>query len=70
MKRNVGNFDRIIRVLVAVALGYLHLSGTVTGTFGPLLLVVGIILLLTALAGSCPLYSLLGISSCALKHKA
>ena len=67
MKQNMGNTDRIIRVLVAAAIAVLYISNTVTGILAYVLLAVGAIFLLTSLVGSCPLYSLLGINTCRVK---
>ena len=56
MKRNMSNLDRIIRVVIAAVLVYMYLSGIVTGTLGVILLVVGAVLLFTAIIAFCPLY--------------
>lgn len=66
MKRNVGSFDRIIRgILGALALVGLFL---VKGTALQIVLgIVGIVLILTAIFGLCPLYSLLGINTCGIR---
>ena len=56
MKSNVGTLDRILRVVVAVIFAVLYFSGTVTGTVGVILLVLGGVFLLTSLVGFCPLY--------------
>ena len=66
MKRNEGTIDRAIRAGVSVtALG----TGlAVGGPFNPVgagLLVVGTVAGATAATGYCPLYSVLGISTCA-----
>ena len=63
MKKNEGNLDRIIRVILAVVLGYLYFTGITSGVLGIILLVVGAILLLTALTGICPLYMLLKLNT-------
>jgi len=64
MKRNMGNTDRIIRlVLVALFLG-LFLTNVATGILGIVLLVVGFIVVLTSVISFCPLYALAGISTC------
>ena len=59
LKKNVGNADRAFRTILGIGLISLAFVGpkTVWGW-------VGIIPLLTAFVGSCPLYSLLGISTC------
>ena len=67
MKKNMGNTDRIIRVIAAVIFSALYFTGTVTGTFGIILLVVGAIFLATSLINFCPLYTLLGVNTCEKK---
>ena len=64
MKKNMGNADRIIRVLLAVVFAALYFSGTVTGTLGIVLVVLGAVFLLTSLMSFCPLYTLVGLSTC------
>ena len=59
MKRNVGNLDRIIRIAIGLVLVGLALTGSI-GWWGYL----GIIPLLAGVVGNCPLYTLLGISTC------
>jgi fatty acid desaturase len=60
-KTNVGTADRIARLVLGLVLIALTLG--VIGTWGW----VGVVPLLTAALGSCPLYSVFGISSCPLK---
>ena len=67
MKNNMGNTDRIIRVLVAAVIAVLFINNSITGILAYVLLGVGAIFLLTSLVGSCPLYSLLGINTCRVK---
>ncbi|ESR25310.1 YgaP family membrane protein [Lutibaculum baratangense] len=60
---NVGSLDRIIRAVVAVAL----VAGglwTLPGAWSWVAIVAGFVAGATALVRSCPLYTLLGISSC------
>jgi len=64
MKKNVGNTDRIIRVVLAIVFAGLYLTQMVEGTFGMVLLVLGGIFLATSLISFCPIYSLLGMSTC------
>ena len=65
--KNEGNIDRIIRVVVGALLliGY-FMNGD--ATYGWLYL-LGIIPLVTGLVGFCPLYMVLGISTCPMKDK-
>ena len=64
MKRNMGAFDRVIRILIAVVIAVLFFTNIVTGTLAVILLVIAGIFLLTGLISVCPLYSLLGINTC------
>ena len=62
MKANVGGIDRILRIVIGLALIGLAVTGTV-GIWGW----IGIVPLLTGLVRWCSVYPLLGISSCLLK---
>ena len=68
MKKNMGNADRIIRVLIAAIIAWLYFSGTITGTLGIVLLALAIIFVLTSLVGFCPLYAPFGIRTCPAKN--
>jgi hypothetical protein len=63
MKSNVGGIDRILRVVVGVALIALTLMGVI-GAWGW----IGVVPLLTAAVGFCPLYTVLGFSTCPVKR--
>ncbi len=67
MKKNMGAADRIIRILLAAVFAVLYFTGTVTGTFGIILLVLGGVFLLTSLISFCPLYTLVGLNTCPAK---
>lgn len=67
MKVNVGTIDRAIRAVLGIVL----LAWAFLGLGGPTRIIVailGLIPLVTAVGGVCPLYSLLGISTCPVKH--
>lgn len=64
MKKNMGNVDRAIRVLAAIAFAALYFTGTVTGTWGIVLLVLGAVFVLTSLVSFCPLYAIVGMNTC------
>lgn len=70
MKKNMGQFDRIVRVVLALAAILLFYNKIVTGAAGVVLIVAAIVFLLTSIVGVCPLYSLLGIRTCQTKHTA
>ena len=63
MKANMGTLDRTIRAIVGVVLIALWPLALLQGTAAIIALVVGVVLLLTALLGWCPPYSLLGINT-------
>lgn len=69
MKKNMGTTDRIIRVLLAAVFAILYFTNTVTGTFGLILLILGGVFLLTSLISFCPLYTLIGLNTCAVKKQ-
>jgi len=55
MKSNLGNTERIIRISIAAIFAILFFTGTVTGTWGIVLLVIGGMMLLTGLVSVCPM---------------
>lgn len=61
--KNEGTVDRVLRVIVGVALISLVFVGPQTAWGW-----VGVVPLATGLLGSCPVYSLLGINTCGLKR--
>ena len=67
MKKNMGNIDRIVRVLVAIVISILYFTNTISGTLGTVLLILGGIFLVTSFVSFCPLYTLFGINTCAVK---
>lgn len=67
MKKNMGNADRIIRILIAAVFAYLYFGGVVIGTAGIVLLVLGAVFVLTSLISFCPLYTIVGLNTCPAK---
>ncbi len=67
MKKNMGSTDRIIRVVLAAVFAYLYFSGTVPGTLGLVLVILGAVFVLTSLVSFCPLYTLVGMNTCKVK---
>ncbi len=61
MKKNVGSIDKVLRILIGLAL---IAWGIIEKNW---LGAIGIVPLATALMGWCPLYSLLGIKTCSMK---
>lgn len=66
MKRNMGNADRVIRLIVAALIVALYFSNVLTGTLGIILLVLTGVFVMTSAFGFCPLYAPLGINTCGL----
>lgn len=60
---NEGTLDRAVRVMLGIALVGLVFFGPKT-VWG----LVGIVPLATGLIGSCPLYRLFGVKTCATPH--
>jgi len=67
MKANMGNTDIVVRIMAAIIFAALYFTGTVTGTLGVILLVLGGIFVATSLISFCPLYSIFGLSTCPVK---
>jgi hypothetical protein len=63
MKNNMSSMDRIIRGIVAAIIGIFIFGNMVTGTLAIILGIVAVVLLVTALVGFCPLYSLFKLST-------
>jgi uncharacterized membrane protein YfcA len=62
MTKNVGGIDRIIRIVVGLALIAAAAMGSI-GVWG----YIGVVPLLTGLMGWCPPYALLGFNTCSMK---
>jgi len=67
MQKNMGTFDRLIRIIIGVIMAILVIAKTVTGVGAVILGIIAIALLLTGITGMCPLYVPLKIST--LKQK-
>ena len=67
MKKNVGNTDKSVRVLLAIVVALLYYFNVIEGTLAYILMAVAIILLVTSLINFCPLYKILGINTCKIK---
>jgi hypothetical protein len=67
MKKNVGNADRVIRLILAVVFAVLYFTGLVPGTVGLVLLVLAAIFVLTSLVSFCPIYAIVGLNTCPTK---
>lgn len=66
MTRNVGGIDRILRIVIGLAL----ILGFVLNAEASYrwLYLIGLVPLVTGVFGTCPLYSLLGVNTCRLNR--
>lgn len=69
MKKNMGGTDRIIRLVVAAAIVGLFFTNIISGTLAIVLLVVAGIFVLTSTVSFCPLYAMVGLSTCPVREK-
>lgn len=67
ISKNVGNIDRVIRLVAGAALGYA--AYTTAGGAAVILGVASAMAVITGLVGYCGLYALLGISTCRVDDK-
>ncbi len=63
MNMNVGNTDRILRIVVGLALIGIAISGISAWGW------IGVVPLLTGVFRYCPAYSLLGMNTCPMEKK-
>ena len=68
MDRNVGTLDRVLRLIAGAALIAFALVGPQTGYNW--LGWIGVVPIVTALAGWCPAYRLLGLRTCSVPKRA
>lgn len=67
MKTNMGTLDRVIRILLSVGIALLYATGILSGTWASIAGMIAVIFLLTSLIGFCPLYRLVGMTTCKRK---
>ena len=64
MKKNIGNTDKLIRLLLALLVAVLYFTGVISGTLAVILGIVAVALVVTSMVRFCGLYTLLGINTC------
>jgi hypothetical protein len=65
MQTNVGGIDRILRIVVGIAVLALFFVLEGNARYWAL---VGLVPLLTGLFSTCPLYSIIGVNTCPMKQ--
>ena len=68
MRKNVSNIDKGLRVLIALAITLLYYFNIIDDTLAYILMGLAIVLLITGLINFCPLYKILGVSTCKIKN--
>ena len=63
MKKNIGNLDRLLRVIVAAIIVALYFMHIISGTMAIVLIAFAIIFMITSSLSFCPLYLPFGIST-------
>ena len=63
MKSNMGNFDRAVRIIIAIVIFILMATNVLTGTLAWILFAVGAVFLATSVINFCPLYAVFGITT-------
>lgn len=64
MTTNQASLDRVVRVVLALAAAVAGFAAGASTVLGIVLLVVAGVLLVTAATGFCPIYRVLGVSTC------
>ena len=62
MEKNEGTLDRVLRIVIGIAL--LGVWAGMNVPYGTVLLIVGLVALVTGLTGFCSLYKVLDVSTC------
>lgn len=63
---NVGTIDRILRALLGIALiAWPFAAGFQSTLWTVIAVILGVVMLAVALTRKCPIYSILGVSTCA-----
>ena len=64
MKKNIGNTDKLIRLLLALLVAVLYFTGVISGPLAIVLGILAIVLVATSMLSFCGLYTILGINTC------
>jgi hypothetical protein len=63
----MGDLDKGMRLIIAVAIAVLYFTDTIQGTLAYILMAFSIIFVLTSFISFCPLYLPFGINTCKTK---
>ena len=62
--KNMGTMDRTIRVAIAIVIAVLYFSGNLSGLTATILGILAVIFVVTSFVAFCPLYTVIGLSTC------
>ncbi len=68
-RKNVGEIDKAARAILGIAFLCAYIGNYAQPPGGYAVLALGFAMVATAAYGSCPVYSLLGLSTCEAKKK-
>ena len=63
MKNNMGTADKAIRILMAIVIGILYFTNTISGILATVLGILAVVFVLTSFISFCPLYLPFGINT-------
>jgi uncharacterized membrane protein len=63
MKKNMGKLDRILRIIIALAIIALYFTNIINGTIAIIGLILATIFVITSFISVCPLYLPFGIDT-------
>ena len=63
MIKNMGKEDKVVRIVAALLVGILVITGVLKGAVAVILGILAIVFLATSYIGTCPLYLPFGIST-------
>jgi hypothetical protein len=63
MIKNMGNIDRMIRILIALLIAVLFFTDKISGTLGIIMLVFAVVFLVTSFIRFCPVYLPFGLKT-------
>lgn len=61
MKTNMGSIDRVVRIIIAIAISVLFFTNIITGILAIVLLILAGVFVLTSLVSFCPIYVIVGV---------
>lgn len=63
MKKNMGTIDKLVRIIIAIAIASFYFANLISGTLAIVLLVLAGVFILTSFVSFCPLYLIFGLST-------